>query len=232
MKLPPELIKRFVDATTPPKDQNGGTVVFGTAKVIGNDVSVHLDGASNEIFTPVEFSANVSDGDRVRVQLKDRKATILGNLSPNGNEPPGYQQLVNNVSNHISNETIHLSEEDIASIAKVSSAISTIDEALFDSSINPNLITSGIVKELRAYILGLVYPIGSVYAAFGTGLDTPDILIGGTWEEILSHDPDDGTPVWHVWRKTSNDGSGGEGGGSTYGGLEFIEQDDIDRICV
>ncbi len=232
MKLSPELIKRFVDATVPKQAESKASTVYGTAVVQGTDVFVHLDGAEEGVLTPVSYMATVDDGDRVMVTIKDRRATITGNMTTAAGEPPGYQALVRNVNEHISNDEIHLSEDDIAAIEAVEARINTINEALVDSVSNPNLITSGIVKELRSYIVGIVYPVGSVYAAFGVGVPSPATTIGGSWESIIDHD-DGVTPTWHFWKKTSGDDSGGgSGGDDDYSYFDLITIDDINRICV
>ena len=100
------------DKATP----NGNTV-YGEVKSIDIETGqcfVKLDGAPEGQLTPVAYAANVNEGDRVLVLLKNRQATITGNLtSPNG-EPAGYQTLVRNVSNHIGNTDIHNTMTEIA----------------------------------------------------------------------------------------------------------------------
>lgn len=112
MTLPSELIQSFADIVAKDKTAPNGNTVYGEVTSINIETGqcfVKLDGAPEGQLTPVSYAANVNEGDRVLVLLKNRQATITGNLtSPNG-EPAGYQILVQNVSNHIGNTDIHKS---------------------------------------------------------------------------------------------------------------------------
>lgn len=110
MTLSAELLRSFTDVVTPEKATAQANTVYGEVISIDDETSrvmVKLDGAPTDVLTPVAYAANVNVGDRVLVMIKNRQAIITGNLtSPNG-EPAGYQILVQNVSNHIGNTSIH-----------------------------------------------------------------------------------------------------------------------------
>ncbi len=63
--------------TTPEKDKI--EIVYGMAKVSGEDVSVMLDGS--DIFTPAITTVTVDDGERVSVVFKNHTALITGNVT-------------------------------------------------------------------------------------------------------------------------------------------------------
>ena len=117
MTLSADLLKQFSDAVMPEKKTGIENTVYGEVKLIDLETGqcmVKFDGAPEGQLTPVSYAANVNVGDRVLVMLKNRQATITGNLtSPNG-EPPGYQTLVRNVSTHIGNTSIHKTVSEIA----------------------------------------------------------------------------------------------------------------------
>lgn len=112
MTLTSELLQSFADIVTPDKASATANTVYGEVISIDNEtgqVMVKLDGAPSGVLTPVAYAANVNEGDRVLVLLKNRQATITGNLTSPMGEPAGYQILVQNVSNHIGNTGIHKS---------------------------------------------------------------------------------------------------------------------------
>jgi hypothetical protein len=79
MSLSSDLISQFVKATkdtTKPKTEE---TVFGVVSKHDNRTWVKLDGS--ELWTPVTSTADVEDGDRVTVLIKDHTATITGNKS-------------------------------------------------------------------------------------------------------------------------------------------------------
>lgn len=79
MNLSSELISQFVkvtkDETKPPNE----TTVYGTVTFYNNEKHVRIDGS--QVLTPIDITADVKDGDRVMVLIKNHTATVTGNLS-------------------------------------------------------------------------------------------------------------------------------------------------------
>lgn len=79
MPLSNDLISQFVKATNDNKKTTSETTVYGTIHKNGTSAYVRIDGS--EINTPITYTANVEDGDRVTVMIKNHTATVTGNLT-------------------------------------------------------------------------------------------------------------------------------------------------------
>lgn len=79
MGLSADLISKFVKATKDDKTTKDESTLYGTVKMVDGVTYVQLDGSS--VLTPVLLTASVSNGARVTVQIKNRVATITGNIS-------------------------------------------------------------------------------------------------------------------------------------------------------
>jgi hypothetical protein len=79
MGLSADLISKFVKATKDDKTTKDESTLYGTVKIVDGVTYVQLDGSS--VLTPVLLTASVSNGARVTVQIKNRVATITGNIS-------------------------------------------------------------------------------------------------------------------------------------------------------
>lgn len=80
MSLSSELVSQLVKTTLGPKETSKETTVRGTTVVDEAGRSwVKLDGS--ELLTPIATTADVKDGERVTVMIKDHTATVTGNLS-------------------------------------------------------------------------------------------------------------------------------------------------------
>jgi hypothetical protein len=77
--LSSDLISQFVKATNDKTEPVKESTVYGTTVVYGEDIYVKLDGS--ELLTPVDTTANVVDGERVTVMIKNHSATITGNIT-------------------------------------------------------------------------------------------------------------------------------------------------------
>jgi hypothetical protein len=78
MSLSSDLISQFVKATKDNEKPKSETTVYGTIVYDGKPY-VKLDGS--ELLTPVTTTADVEDGERVTVLIKDHTATVTGNVS-------------------------------------------------------------------------------------------------------------------------------------------------------
>ena len=80
MGLSNDLISQFVKATKDDKKSSNETIVYGTVKYDGR-LYVKLDGANEGRLTPISSTADVKDGDRVTVMIKNHTATVTGSTS-------------------------------------------------------------------------------------------------------------------------------------------------------
>ena len=81
MELSTDLISQFVRATNDDtKPTSKESTVYGTATEYNGEMWVKLDG-SDQLVTPVEKTADVKEGERVTVRIKDHTAMITGNTS-------------------------------------------------------------------------------------------------------------------------------------------------------
>lgn len=81
MNLPIDLISKFVKITNDKTETKKESTVYGTARIHAGATYVQLDGSNAELLTPVSATADVKDGERVTVLIKNHTATITGNLS-------------------------------------------------------------------------------------------------------------------------------------------------------
>ena len=118
MALSDELISQFAKITKAEKKTDTGTTVYGTVKDYKGEKWVHLDGADEEVFTPVATTADIQVGDRVTVMIKNHTATITGNIS----SPSARVEVVNSQGEAISSQATHITEMDIAIANKLTVA--------------------------------------------------------------------------------------------------------------
>lgn len=78
MNLSSDLVSQLVKATRTNTKTKSETTLFGTVVYDGRPY-VKIDGS--ELLTPVSTTANVNDGERVTVMIKDHAAIVTGNIS-------------------------------------------------------------------------------------------------------------------------------------------------------
>ena len=78
MNLSSDLVSQLVKATKANTKTKSETTLFGTVVYDGRPY-VKIDGS--ELLTPVSTTANVNDGERVTVMIKDHSAIVTGNIS-------------------------------------------------------------------------------------------------------------------------------------------------------
>lgn len=79
MPLSDSLISQFAKATNDDKKTSKETTVYGTIVEYEGSKYVKIDGS--ELLTPVTFTTNVEDDERVTVMIKDHTAIVTGNIS-------------------------------------------------------------------------------------------------------------------------------------------------------
>lgn len=122
MQLPSSLLREFaratLDSTTPEAEYARGTVVQQTDE----GIFVQLDGAT--VLTPANTTADVSEGDRVTVMIKNHSATITGNYT----SPAATSRTVTEVS-----ENAARAMEDAATAVDVGETVlKNIEEGIYD----------------------------------------------------------------------------------------------------
>lgn len=78
MNLSSDLISQFVKVTNDSKKESNETTVYATVVYNGKPY-VKLDGS--DLLTPISTTADVKDGERVTVMIKNHTATVTGNIS-------------------------------------------------------------------------------------------------------------------------------------------------------
>ena len=79
MILADELIEQFAKATNDNDKKKDGTTAYGTVVEKDGVMYVQIDGS--EILTPISTTADVIDGERVVVLIKNHAAVVTGNLT-------------------------------------------------------------------------------------------------------------------------------------------------------
>ena len=79
MVLPSDLISEFVEVTNDKTEIKKETTVYGTVVAQGDSKYVRLDGS--DLLTPISLMADVDDGERVAVMIKNHSAIVTGNIS-------------------------------------------------------------------------------------------------------------------------------------------------------
>lgn len=82
MELSRELISEFVKVTSNKSNTKQDSIVYGTAVLYDGIMYARLDGTDR--LTPIKTTADVRDGERVTVMIKNHTATITGNLGSEG----------------------------------------------------------------------------------------------------------------------------------------------------
>lgn len=96
MGLSSDLISQFVKVTNDKPESFKESTVYGTTVVYGDDIYVKLDGS--ELLTPVDTTANVVDGERVTVMIKNHTATITGNITSPSARGKDVEMSVNSLN--------------------------------------------------------------------------------------------------------------------------------------
>lgn len=153
MALSSDLTSLFVKTTKDSKETKTESTVYGTVVRQDNKTWVQLDGS--DLLTPFTATADVKDGERVLVTIKNHTATVTGNTSA----PAGRHTDIVEVQNTISEfDTVYAKQayidEAYITKAEIEEAYidkATIEEAYIDKAEIEKLYASkGYIEE--AYI--------------------------------------------------------------------------------
>ena len=78
MNLSSDLVSQFVKVTNDNKKEDKETIVYATVVYNGKPY-VRIDGS--DLLTPISTTADIKDGERVTVMIKNHTATVTGNIS-------------------------------------------------------------------------------------------------------------------------------------------------------
>lgn len=79
MVLSSDLVSQFVKITNDNSDVKKESIVYGTIVEYNDSMYVRIDGS--ELLTPIMTTADMHDGERVTVMIKNHTATVTGNIS-------------------------------------------------------------------------------------------------------------------------------------------------------
>lgn len=143
MELPSEIISEFAKITKSWRTSKAEQMVYGTAVDQDGTIYVKIDGS--EQLTPVSTVADVKDGERVMVLIKNHSATITGNVS----SPSARVGDVDDAKASIANLTLLVADK--ISASAVEAKYATIDSLkAVDAKIDEITATDITTKYLEA----------------------------------------------------------------------------------
>lgn len=187
MSLDSELIKQFVKSTKDDAKNQNGTTVHATTVLYNGKYYVKIDGS--DLLTPINTTADVEDGERVSVLIKNHTATVTGNLS----SPAARTDSVKEVSGKVDDVSTKITEVQILMADKVSTsdleAINATIENLKTTTANiENLeAVNADIDNLQAKYASLEYVDANTVKALNADIENLQAKIG-TFTEISTED--------------------------------------------
>lgn len=117
MGLPSDLVTKLVKVTHDRGQENTNFTVYGTVTTDGTRNYVKIDGS--DISTPIESTVEISEGDRVRVEVKNHIATATGNIT----DPSIGTKTANGLRSEISQTAAEIRMELTNEIAGLNSSL-------------------------------------------------------------------------------------------------------------
>ena len=100
-----ELISQFVEVTADTAEKQTESTVYGKIVVQDNTKYVQIDGS--DLLTPISSTADVQNGERVTVLIKDHKAVVSGNIT----SPSASSTTVTEISNKVAQAETLIAEK-------------------------------------------------------------------------------------------------------------------------
>ena len=134
MGLSSDLLSQFAKATKTEKKTNKESTVYGTVKEYDSKLYVQIDGS--DLLTPASTTADMKNGERVIIQIKDHSATIIGNMS----------------SPSVRIEDANLIKEDVTAVnTLMANKVDTIDFETNNATVNGRLdVNEADINKLKA----------------------------------------------------------------------------------
>ena len=144
MALSNDLISQFAKLTTKPKNNNTETTHFGTIVEYNGRTYARIDGS--ELLTPVKTTAEIKDGERVTVMIKNHSATVTGNIT----NPSASSGAVKELGNKISEFEIVIADK--VSTEELEAETARIDQLVSDNVVIRESLTANkaLIDELEA----------------------------------------------------------------------------------
>lgn len=139
MGLSNDLLSQFAKITNDKTNAKKESTTYGTAKVVGGVTYVQLDGS--DLLTPYSSTADVKDGDRVQVTIKNHAVTITGNLSSPAARTGDVKELAGQVT-----------EVNTLVANKVDAEALEAEKARIDNLVTENATITGKLTANEGYI--------------------------------------------------------------------------------
>ena len=158
MELSNNLISQFVKITNDnTKKQVNETIVYGTVVEENNIKYVKIDGS--DLLTPVDTTANMIDGERVTVMIKNHLATVTGNItSPSASSAELVD--IEGVIGRVEGDVSDLVNGDFATSSELDSAVEEINNNLSANYMTAVQVDTAISNAAS----DLVYNANTTYA--------------------------------------------------------------------
>lgn len=177
MVLSSDLIKQFAKSTKDETKKTTEATVYGTVIQQSSGTHVRLDGT--ELLTPVETTAEINNGERVAVLLKNHTAMVMGNVS----NPSASTRTVSGIRADVDNNG--------NKIEAMNNTVTAIDNQVTAQGNNIALINNTIVSQGNTITAqgNKIEVINSTINAHGSQISTMNdtIISQGNSIELLDN---------------------------------------------
>lgn len=144
MGLSSDLISQFVKATNDNTESKKESTVYGTTVLYNGTKYVKIDGS--DLLTPISTTADIQDGERVTVMIKNHTATVTGNIT----SPSARSSDVQSISNSI--DVFETLISDKVDTEELNAVTAKIDYLVSDNVVIKNRLTAceADISELQA----------------------------------------------------------------------------------
>ena len=149
MALSSDLISQFVKISNDDPKPKTEATVYGTVVMQDDSIHVKLDGSDRT--TPANSTADVKDGDRVTVMIKNHTAIITGNMD----DPSASSKAVRE-------QGVKISEFDVIIATRVSTEELNAEKARIDSLVADNVLIREKLTANEGYISDLTTDVLTV----------------------------------------------------------------------
>ena len=151
MDLSNDLISKFVKITNDgnKKETKEGTV-YGTAVKYDGSIYVKIDGS--DLLTPIDTTADIKEGERVTIMIKDHNATVTGNITSPSASSADVKKVTRNVE-EIEGEITEFEAiiADVVHVGELDAEVARIDELIAGKATIEDLTaTNAEITNLKA----------------------------------------------------------------------------------
>ena len=158
MDLSNDLISKFVKITNDgdKKKTKEGTA-YGTAVKYDGNMYVKIDGS--DLLTPIDTTADIKEGERVTIMIKDHNATVTGNVTSPSASSADVKKVTKNVE-EIEGEITEFEAiiADVVHVGELDAEVARIDELLAGKAAIEDLTaTNAEITNLKANKADITY---------------------------------------------------------------------------